>query len=433
MKYAKVCESCGISYQTKNKTGRFCSTKCVAIHREANRPADSPKRGGPLKHLPKPCEVCGELFKPRRSDARFCGHDCSAIGKEKIKRIATAERPCEKCGKVYLPNHGKQKFCSKACSGAALQPHLSDTERFCVVEGCEKFRVRTDPPYCTTHYYRYTHYGDPLAKPQRRPRDEKAVNLTVNWRELDENSYWKENPTHCPQGHEYTEENGYMRKTRDGKTRRVCRACVREKNLRLVSGEKPDRTARCLTCGLVWEAGMFGPLPRFCKDCALQRQRAKSRSNINKKRGQTPKGPTYVCFACGIVSETPATTGMPPKFCDSCISTNLLESKRKLWVTKNLNKYSLTAEMYEQMVIAQNSTCAVCGTSDPGGAIRRWHIDHDHSCCGPGVSCGKCVRGLLCSRCNTAIGLLEDSATRLEAALSYLKDPPAQRVRQTDT
>ena len=431
--YEKVCESCKISYQTKKKTGRFCSTKCVAVHREANRTADSPKRGGPLKHLPKPCEVCGALFKPRRSDSRFCGHACSVIGKEKNKRIATAERPCEKCGKVYLPHNGKQKFCSKACSGAALQPHLSDAERFCVVEGCEKFRVRTDPPYCTTHYYRYANYGDPLAQTQRRRRDEKPVELNVDWRELDGNSYWKENPTHCPQGHEYTEENGYMRKTRDGKTRRVCRECVRVKNLRLVSGEKPDRTATCLTCGLVWEAGMFGPLPRFCKECSLQRHRAKSRSRINKKRGQTPKGPTYVCFACGIVSETPATTGMPPKFCDSCISTNLLESKRKLWVTKNLNKYSLTAEMYEQMVIAQNSTCAVCGTSDPGGSIRRWHIDHDHTCCGPGVSCGKCVRGLLCSRCNTAIGLLEDSPTRLEAALSYLKDPPAQRVIQTDT
>ena len=343
------------------------------------------------------------------------------------------KKVCEQCGDAFTSKSKSVRFCSKACAGAGIKPRLEDIERFCKIEGCEKLRVRTDPGYCPTHDYRYTHYGDALAVPQRRRRDEKPVDLVVNWRELDENSYWKTNPTHCPQGHEYSEENTYIRKARDGTSRRVCKECHRLKNLRLVSGQKPDRTATCQTCGHVWEAGKFGSLPRFCKECSLQRHRAKSRSNQGKKRGQVPKGPTYVCFACGIVSETPAKSGMAPKYCDACIETNMLEQKRKLWVYKNLNKYSLTAEQYEQMVIAQNSTCAVCGTSDPGGNVRRWHIDHDHSCCGPGVSCGKCVRGLLCSRCNTAIGLLEDSAKRLEAALAYLKDPPAQRVIRTDT
>lgn len=415
--YDKVCENCATSFVAKRVNTRFCSRVCSAA----------------VKHDPKPCEVCSKIFQPRRSDSRFCSIPCSAIGKQKSVRIATAARPCEQCRNVYLPRNGGQRFCSKACAGAGSTPRMEDVERFCKVEGCEKLRIRTNPGYCSTHDYRYTHYGDPLAEPQRRPRNEEAVDLTVDWRELDENSYWKENPTHCPQGHEYTDENTYNRTSRDGKTRRVCKECHRIANLRLISGEKPDRTATCQTCGVEWEAGMFGPMPRFCKECSLQRHRAKSRSNQGRKRGQTPKGPTYVCLACGIVSETPATNGMAPKYCDACIATNMLESKRKLWVEKNLRRYSLTAEMYEQMVTAQNSTCAVCGTSDPGGRIRRWHIDHDHSCCGPGVSCGKCVRGLLCSRCNTAIGLLEDSATRLEAALSYLKDPPAQRVIKTDT
>jgi Recombination endonuclease VII len=69
----------------------------------------------------------------------------------------------------------------------------------------------------------------------------------------------------------------------------------------------------------------------------------------------------------------------------------------------------------------------VCGSTEPGGA-GAWHIDHDHACCGAGRSCGKCVRGLLCSRCNTALGLLEDDAARVAAALAYLNDPPASRV-----
>jgi hypothetical protein len=47
-------------------------------------------------------------------------------------------------------------------------------------------------------------------------------------------------------------------------------------------------------------------------------------------------------------------------------------------------------------------------------------IDHDHSCCSGAWSCGKCVRGVLCSNCNTAIGLLKDRQDLLEEAKKYL-------------
>lgn len=54
-------------------------------------------------------------------------------------------------------------------------------------------------------------------------------------------------------------------------------------------------------------------------------------------------------------------------------------------------------------------------------------IDHDHDCCpvpprAQTRSCGKCVRGLVCFRCNTALGYIELYG---ELAYAYLAGPPA--------
>jgi len=51
-------------------------------------------------------------------------------------------------------------------------------------------------------------------------------------------------------------------------------------------------------------------------------------------------------------------------------------------------------------------------------------IDHDHVCCpDEKSSCGKCVRGLLCLSCNTALGLI---GRKYELARAYLNSPPAR-------
>jgi Recombination endonuclease VII len=78
----------------------------------------------------------------------------------------------------------------------------------------------------------------------------------------------------------------------------------------------------------------------------------------------------------------------------------------------------LTMEAYFALLDSQGGVCAVCLGLNSHGA--RLSIDHDHSCC-PGVkSCGKCVRGLLCMRCNRATGLLRDSAKNAQRLAAYL-------------
>jgi 16S rRNA C967 or C1407 C5-methylase (RsmB/RsmF family) len=47
-------------------------------------------------------------------------------------------------------------------------------------------------------------------------------------------------------------------------------------------------------------------------------------------------------------------------------------------------------------------------------------IDHDHGCCSGTGSCGRCVRGLLCNRCNLMLGFANDQPEILRAALEYL-------------
>lgn len=87
--------------------------------------------------------------------------------------------------------------------------------------------------------------------------------------------------------------------------------------------------------------------------------------------------------------------------------------------------YSLTAEEYDAIYQAQGGKCAWCRRAT--GASKRLAVDHDHACCIGPRSCGRCVRGLLCSTCNDVLAHFRDSPEAIERGASYLRSWPSGR------
>lgn len=81
---------------------------------------------------------------------------------------------------------------------------------------------------------------------------------------------------------------------------------------------------------------------------------------------------------------------------------------------KNLflrNQYGISVGDYRDMLGEQSGRCAICGKHQ-SELKQALSVDHDHAT-------GK-VRGLLCSSCNGALGLMEDNPTRMISGAIYL-------------
>lgn len=106
--------------------------------------------------------------------------------------------------------------------------------------------------------------------------------------------------------------------------------------------------------------------------------------------------------------------------CKECTS-NYQRAKRPEYAGSVSRRYSLkknfgiTVEQYDQMLADQDGRCKICGSDKSTG---RWDtgflcVDHDHET-------GK-IRGLLCSTCNSGLGMFKDNLPILESAVKYLK------------
>ena len=79
--------------------------------------------------------------------------------------------------------------------------------------------------------------------------------------------------------------------------------------------------------------------------------------------------------------------------------------------------FNLSVEKHQAMLTEQANACAICR----GHFVETPTVDHDHACCDGRKTCGKCVRGLLCRKCNAALGDFKDNIQTLLNAVEYLR------------
>ena len=111
------------------------------------------------------------------------------------------------------------------------------------------------------------------------------------------------------------------------------------------------------------------------------------------------------------------------------------ESKRK-WKSKNpdhdkeryrknpegfreksfIRTYNITIKDYNLLLQQQNMVCAICKKPEirkhKNGKKYNMAIDHDHNT-------GK-IRGLLCNKCNTSLGLLDENIQNMKNMIKYI-------------
>lgn len=95
------------------------------------------------------------------------------------------------------------------------------------------------------------------------------------------------------------------------------------------------------------------------------------------------------------------------------------EAKARWNRSHKFTRLGISEERFNAVLEAQGHACAMC--REPFGDDFP-HADHDHNCHegqpkARAKACEKCFRGLLCMRCNTALGYIEKYG---ELAQAYL-------------
>lgn len=123
-------------------------------------------------------------------------------------------------------------------------------------------------------------------------------------------------------------------------------------------------------------------------------------ASMQAKLAQT----TRICIRCAA-SYTP--TAAAQKYCSGQCWNAAAATRRD-----PVDRPVITQAEFERLLEKQNGLCGIC--HQPNGSGHRLAADHNHKT--------GAIRGLLCHRCNRALGYFQDDTMRLAAAITYLQE-----------
>lgn len=105
------------------------------------------------------------------------------------------------------------------------------------------------------------------------------------------------------------------------------------------------------------------------------------------------------------------------KFCSNeCYkeyrAKNKKDEKELNRIYQKKTKYGIVKEEYDKLFVSQNNRCLICGVEFDSKT--KGVVDHNHK---TGL-----VRGILCNKCNTLLGMANENIEVLENAIKYLKN-----------
>ena len=134
-------------------------------------------------------------------------------------------------------------------------------------------------------------------------------------------------------------------------------------------------------------------------------------------RGEVPEGQKY-CPDCETIKDHSAfhklKTGKSGLnvYCIACMRIRGSNNKEGRAHAIRKYKYGLTKQQFCDLIVAQDNKCRIC-YEDFGEALMSIpRVDHCHN---TGV-----IRGLLCFKCNTGLGMFCDDPEKMRSAIAYL-------------
>jgi Recombination endonuclease VII len=133
---------------------------------------------------------------------------------------------------------------------------------------------------------------------------------------------------------------------------------------------------------------------------------------LREEQGLMPLGPDHPLWESTVrAMQAPSSPRKPPTPEQRAIERKR-SRHRRLAV-----KYGLSPEAFEAMLETQGNQCGACGLAFGESTRDDPHVDHDHAT--------GAVRGLLCRRCNLALGFARDDPATLRGLLRYLEGAAA--------